>query len=210
MGGHADGALAAQLAVEHGLKAFLDSEASLADRLDATWRAANRAIADAAHQSQPGPGRTIGCTFILAAVSESGVAFVSVGDSVIYRWRGGALERLNEDHSYGAILETEVRAGLMTQAEAAANPRRHRLVSALTGDRVPCVDLQAEAIQLDAGDRLLIASDGIIALGMEDAARLMDGEAAEEIARALLQTLREGTTKNLDNTTVAVVMRQDR
>lgn len=85
-----------------------------------------------------------------------GVTIGHVGDSRIYRWRAGVLDRLTRDHSW---VEEQVRAGLIAARDARHHPRRNLLTRALTGGVDPLADLGW--VPLAPGDRLLLCSDGL-------------------------------------------------
>ncbi len=85
-----------------------------------------------------------------------GATIGHVGDSRVYRWRAGRLDRLTQDHSW---VEEQVRAGLLTEQDARRHPRRNLLTRALTG----LTESQAEFgwAPLAEGDALLLCSDGL-------------------------------------------------
>ena len=86
-----------------------------------------------------------------------------VGDSRIYRLRGGRLEQITQDHSLVAEL---VRAGLITAGEARNHPRRNIITRALgtQGDNTPDV-LAADA---KSGDIWLLCTDGLTGMVPDD------------------------------------------
>ncbi len=106
----------------------------------ATTLAAALFETDAAGVREPIRGATIG----------------HVGDSRVYRWRAGRLDRLTRDHSW---VEEQVRAGAMTEYEARRHPRRNLLTRALTGGAEPQADFGWAP--LAPGDGLLLCSDGL-------------------------------------------------
>ena len=79
-----------------------------------------------------------------------------VGDSRIYRLRGGALEQITQDHS---LVEELVRARIITREQARTHPRRNIITRALgtQGDNAP--DLLAADAQ--PGDLWLLCTDGL-------------------------------------------------
>ncbi len=86
-----------------------------------------------------------------------------VGDSRIYRWRGGRLDRLTRDHSW---VQEQVDAGRLTASEARAHPRRNLLTRALGGGTAPVTDIGL--VPLAPGDRLLVCTDGLPAALRDD------------------------------------------
>ena len=75
----------------------------------------------------------MGCTLVAARIKAGRLGWISVGDSPMWRFAGGRLERLNADHSLKTDLEERVRRGEMSAAEAREDPQRHALTSAVTG-----------------------------------------------------------------------------
>ncbi len=120
-------------------------------------------------------------TTVAAALFESGaggvrepvrgVTLVHVGDSRVYRWRAGRLDRLTRDHSW---VEEQVRAGALSEPEARQHPRRHLLTRALTGGAEP--EPEFGWAPLAPGDALLLCSDGLCGV-------LSDTQIAEILAQ---------------------------
>ncbi|MDN4172233.1 protein phosphatase 2C domain-containing protein [Nocardioides sp. SOB77] len=109
-----------------------------------------------------------------------------VGDSRAYLWRDGELSQLTKDHTFVQSLIDE---GRISEAESRVHPHRNLILKALGGPGD--VDPDLFLIELVAGDRLLLCSDG--ASGVLDDARLGavlgDGTpdfAAVELVRASL------------------------
>ena len=203
MGGHAGGGVASEIALQAFDDGFRRSGGDLATRLDAGVAAANRAIR--ARQAAEPALSAMGTTLV-AAVVESGVLYwASIGDSPLWLWRDGRLERLNEDHSMRPVLRDLVDLGRMTEDEARTDPRVHQLRSALGGDdEVPLLDLAAKGRPLRAGDVVLLASDGLETLPEERIASLVaeHPDDARAIVRALLDAVTAADTPEQDNTTV--------
>jgi protein phosphatase len=100
-----------------------------------------------------------------------GVTVGHIGDSRVYRWRAGKLDRLTQDHSW---VEDQVRAGILTEQDARRHPRRNLLTRALTGITEPQADFGWAP--LAEGDALLLCSDGLFGV-------LSDEQMAEILAR---------------------------
>jgi len=110
-----------------------------------------------------------------------------VGDSRAYLWRDGELSQLTKDHTFVQSLIDE---GRISEAESRVHPHRNLILKALGGPGD--VDPDLFLIELVAGDRLLLCSDG--ASGVLDDARLGDivgtgspDYAAVELVRASLE-----------------------
>ncbi len=157
MGGHAAGEVASTLAVEVVSRVFHEDETI--EGLYAAVEAANRAVLDdaAANPERFGMGTTIiavGLTEDIAGMVSP--TLVNVGDSRAYQLRDGALRQLSDDHS---VAEEWVRMGRLTPEEAEVHPRRHQLTRVLGMDA--SVDVDVESVSAQAGDRLLLCSDGL-------------------------------------------------
>lgn len=155
MGGHAGGEVASVTAVE-ALRASFASSPS-ADGLEQAVVDANQAVCErGADQPQL---RHMGTTMTAVALVEDrdGEVFVvaNVGDSRAYLLRDGELTQLTEDHS---VPQELFRAGQLTEAEAAVDPRRNQLTRVLG---VPGVEPDVQTLIPYRGDRLLLCSDGL-------------------------------------------------
>jgi serine/threonine protein phosphatase PrpC len=207
MGGHAGGEIAAVTAVE-ALKASFSRKPS-ADALEQAVRDANRAVCDRA-EGQPDL-RNMGTTITaMALVDDQGdelFAIANVGDSRAYLLRDSELTQLTDDHS---VPQELFRAGQLSEAEAAIDPRRNQLTRVLgMSDAEP--DMQS--LLPYRGDRLLLCSDGLYN-------EVDDGEIAsvlrrvadpDEVARRLIEMANDrGGNDNISVVIVDVVDDDDR
>lgn len=151
MGGHADGAIAAHLAVE-AAAGHLTEAADPGAALEGAVAAAAGAVA--AHR-RAHSGAMSGTTLVLAVVAGDRVRLANVGDSRGYRIRDGVAEQLTEDHSW---IAEQVRDGRLNPERALHHPGRNMLTRALTGEPV---DADLFSAELVAGDVLLLCSDGV-------------------------------------------------
>src|SRR5688500_4847696 len=103
----------------------------------------------------------MGCTLVAAAFLDSGLVWVSGGDSPPLRLREGELMQLNADHSMAPLIAMRVDAGEMSEEEAARHPQRNALRSALIGEPIPHTDVRETPVRLKAGDKFVLASDGL-------------------------------------------------
>ena len=170
MGGHAAGEVASRLAVEV-IEAFIkdtrdadvnrtwpfpyDTALTLdGNRLKAAFRLANRRLASAMDADDPLRGMATTAAAVL--ISNGSPVVAHVGDSRVYRFRAGKLEQMTEDHSW---VGEQVRAGVLSDADARRHPWRNVVTRALSGGDDPHVDVHE--LEVKAGDRLLICSDGL-------------------------------------------------
>ncbi len=201
MGGAAGGAVASRIATDAFIGEFAGLAGTVSDRLRACLDTATARL----RQRETEDTRLLGMgTTLVAALHDGrGVDWLSVGDSPMWLFADGGLERLNADHSMAPMLEELVRRGEMTPDQARHDGRRHMLRSAVTGRPAGPVDRGYRACRLLPGEFLLIASDGIETLPVERIARELreargDAEAA---ADALDSALRAAAGPYQDNAT---------
>jgi PPM family protein phosphatase len=206
MGGHVGGALASRIVCETFLIACQQSETAATDRLIGALDAANDALAERIRVNPLLSG--MGSTLVGVLLDEAGLSWISVGDSPLYLWRRGGLARLNEDHSVGGELDALAAEGHISRVEAAADPRRHMLRSAVIGEDLELIDLPARPLPLEPGDCVVIASDGILTLEENEVERTVTayaGDGAEAVAAALIRAVEHIRDPFQDNTTIIAV-----
>lgn len=207
MGGHVGGARASELACMQFLHAFGESAGDVPGRLQGALDSANAAIHEEAIGNPTLNG--MGCTLVGAVFSAQGIEWVSVGDSPLFLIRDNEIVVLNEDHSLAPEIDRLAEAGKITWEDAHADPRRHFLRSALTGEEIELVDRSVRPLALRKDDIVILASDGIHTLSLQDIfagarERIVQGPAA--VAEALLATVAARKQMHQDNTTVIVVL----
>jgi protein phosphatase len=158
MGGQDCGERASGLAAQIIPKAVHSHLAANADAGDAVVRAldeANKAILEAG-QAQVA-GRRMGTTAVLAVRKDDRVWVASLGDSRAYLVRGDRVEQLTVDHT---IADALARNGTLTPEQARQSPWRHVLYKFLG-----CAEMsdgpEVRPFTPEAGDRLVLASDGL-------------------------------------------------
>lgn len=120
-----------------------------------TWlRDANTAIR--AHSFADQRFSEMGTTICSLYYQEDFVVVAHVGDSRIYRIRGGAIEAITEDHS---LVNEQLKANLISAEEAATSRLRNILVRAMG----PAANVQPDVSVYPAvaGDVYLLCSDGL-------------------------------------------------
>ena len=206
MGGHRGGAHASTVAVETFIDTFNHESGSIAERLGRALEDANDRIGKDSQENPELEG--MGCTLVGVSLTEVGVEWISVGDSPMWLARNGKLQRLNADHSMAPILAKQVELGELTEEEAKRHPQRNALRSAVIGDTLQQVDTSKRPMKFRKGDRLLLASDGLETLSVDEIAALIEeaGEVeAEALAKSLVAAVDARQRKGQDNTTVMVI-----
>jgi PPM family protein phosphatase len=210
MGGHAAGDVASATICEAFLAHVLATEGgAVPASLQAALAVANQTLASLAAGDRQYRG--MGATCVGLTVGRDGAYWISVGDSPLWLWRAGELRRLNEDHSLAPMLDQLVADGRMDAATAVNDPRRHYLRSAVTGDELDLIDASQNPLALEAGDILLLASDGLLTLSEPDIQAVVakhSGAAPGVLADALVEAVLSAGAAHQDNTTV-IVLRVD-
>lgn len=148
IGGHRAGHIASRIAVDAVLAGVRDAPPRDPDRL---LRAVERAHSEVAEAALTQPEcADMGTTLLAVVLSDDTLQLAHVGDCRLYRLRAGELSRLTRDH---------------TVAEEWPSPdfeirHRHQLTRALGIGETLVVDQATHA--LDAADRYLLCSDGLI------------------------------------------------
>ncbi len=212
MGGHAGGAVASELVCDQFLRSFQELSksdelnASVREKLSRALNAANHAVAERADGDPVLTG--MGSTLIGAELSKDGLQWVSVGDSPLLLVRDGEAVQVNADHSLAPELDRLAELGEITVEQAQQSARRNMLRSAITGDEIDLIDLSRMPLQLEPGDYVLLASDGLQTLENEEIARIVmayGADGSESVASALLRAVEAMREPYQDNATVVVV-----
>jgi protein phosphatase len=206
MGGHTSGDQASKLALESFVSAFHAAGGTLSERLRHSVIEANSAIARKSRKSPELEG--MGTTLLAAGMTQEGVEWISVGDSPLYLWRDGALNRLNADHSFRPMLRNMMETGELTPADVAKHPFRNLLRAALNGEEIELIDQPGEPVALRDGDLIIAASDGVQTLNDEDIAVALANPASPDaaaLASGLLQAVLDAKHPKQDNITIAII-----
>ncbi len=158
MGGHSGGEVASRLAVTRFAAALRHAGRSVGpgEALTSAVVAANSAVHDRAAAQPLLHG--MGTTFSAVLVRDGACYAVQIGDSRLYRLRGGIVEQLSNDHTMVGEL---LKAGLVSAAQAASHPDRNVLTRALGTQPRVVADVWRVPGGVLAGDVFLLCSDGL-------------------------------------------------
>ena len=164
---------------------------------------ANRRIVAAGRRDEKlsGMGTTVVAIRFGGTQREPVAEVAHVGDSRAYLMRGGGMKAITEDHSLVAEL---VRSGDLTRDQAAEHPQKNLITRALGADEE--VDVDTAILPIEAGDRILLCSDGLsdMVSEAEISELLADSpDDPERVARGLLSSALEAGGN--DNITIVVV-----
>ena len=190
MGGAIGGEIASQLAVEH---ASTGSGSPVERVIRANEAVVERTV------SEPGLAG-MGTTLTLAEFGDDGtVNLAHVGDTRAYLWHQGLLEQLTDDHT---VVAEQLAAGHISAADAVSHPQRSMLTRVLGIS--PEIDVDSISFDSEAGDRILICSDGLTNMVEDDrVAQLLAKGSPEEAVWALIEEANRAGGH--DNITVVVV-----
>lgn len=205
LGGHESGAEASRIVVDtfrDAARVGAFSDGNLHNAMRQTLDATNERIAG---RLDPTHGqRSMASTAVVAVIDNGALKWISVGDSHLYVWRGGELQKLNEDHSQAGLM---VRSGQYKEGDPEVLAVKSVLVSALTGRKLEIVDHPMEAFAVADGDVVVLASDGLNTLSDEEIAdiiRATEAEGARKLGATLLESVRDRRVDRQDNTAVAI------
>ncbi len=206
MGGHADGARAAEVAIRAMVGEFWETSRPLFDPegfLHLTLGRAHEAVVELGRGLPPEIRPRATCAACI--VQGSSAYWAHVGDSRIYLLRGGAVAVRTRDHSHVELL---LRAGRITERQAHGHPMRNYVECCIGGDPVLPEMALSGRNPLQTGDVLLLCSDGLWS-GLADEQIATLSLASERGLRSALVGLGEralaGSAPFADNTTAAAV-----
>jgi PPM family protein phosphatase len=209
MGGHAGGETASALAIDSVDAFILDTfqwfahfkakeEDKLLDDFQSALGQANaRLLAEAKGRPEL---HGMGTTLTLAYSLNDMLYVAHVGDSRCYLFRNSLLYRLTRDHT---LVEEMVRRGALNVEQAAKYQWRHVITNAVGGTSAE-VKVEVHRVHLEAGDAVLLCSDGLTNMVPdEEIARILRAEAEPEQACNQLVT-QANEQGGKDNITVLV------
>ncbi len=161
IGGYEGGAVASRMVVDsfHEFMAGVPAHSRPDEAIRAAATKANAAVLAAA-MAPDSRYRQMGSTVVMAIVrsDQNGTtAWIGhIGDSRAYLLRGGRLNRITTDHSAVQVLLSR---NLITPEEAANHPDASVLVRSIGQESE--VEIDIDMVTLEAGDTLLLCSDGL-------------------------------------------------
>lgn len=206
MGGHSDGAVAAETALAAVQAVFEATPKPIFDPQGFLYLAMG-----AAHEAVVGLARDLEvdlrprATCAVCLVQDDACYWVHVGDSRIYLLRDNAVHQVTRDHSHVEVLIAE---GVISREEAAEHPMRNYVESCLGGDdALPGITVSRRH-DIAPGDVLLLCSDGLWS-GLSDDEMVQLAYERRTPFPTVLKVMCEVAIKNngkrADNTTVAAL-----
>ena len=202
MGGHSDGAKAAETGLTIVQDMFMASSLPVFDPQGFLYTALARA-----HDEVVSLGKDVAVDFrpratcAICLVQENGAFWAHIGDSRIYQVRNGQVLARSRDHSHVEVL---IQEGAITEEEAADHPMRNFVECCIGGD-APVPDMSITGKKpLYEGDVLLACTDGLWS-GLTDEDMALIGKPGEDnLTENLKELSMRALTTNApysDNTT---------
>ncbi|MBQ3275651.1 MAG: Stp1/IreP family PP2C-type Ser/Thr phosphatase [Oscillospiraceae bacterium] len=205
MGGAKSGEIASSIAAETFLSASWEDmeqqpDTDLADIGRESAAYANLKVYDRAYRDPDCQG--MGTTLVAVLVRRDSAVIVNIGDSRGYWFADGHIQQVTRDHSH---VQELVDMGFITQSEARSHPRKNLITRAVGLEKRMFSDIFR--MDLHAGDRILLCSDGLSNLVTEqELSEVLSGQSElEPCCRELLKmALDRGAP---DNVTIVLLER---
>lgn len=202
LGGHSGGDIASKQAVSCFCEAFPQTTGSIPQRLQASLQTTQQhlcALAQTDKSLEP-----MGTTLVAVWVKDRAFYWLSVGDSLLYHLHRWQLSKCNATHNLQERFKRLLETGSISTAEYEAIEEPLALTSALGPHKLHEIDCQKG--QLEPGDRLLVASDGLLTLPRAAIqTQLSEPASAQSVADHLLQATLNLKHATQDNISLIVI-----
>jgi serine/threonine protein phosphatase PrpC len=164
MGGHESGEVASRMALQvladrlmrDAVLPELAGQLALDEDLLARLRQATMAANDAVYLARQKRSNDMGTTLTTAFIRDDRLFLAHVGDCRAYRWNDQGLQQLTTDHS---VVASMVAKGEAAPDDVYTHPHRS-VIYRCVGDR-PSVEVDADVLPLEPGDRIILCCDGL-------------------------------------------------
>lgn len=197
MGGYEGGAFASRTVVD-AVSDIRPAErlSTLIDQLSGRLQHANQLLRKEAARRG---GNLMGTTVATLILHGRHSVCIWVGDSRVYRFRGGLLRQLTRDHRW---VEEYVSRGLMTREMADRHPLAHEITRAVGAEDT--LELSIEVRDLASTDRFLLCSDGLYGeISDQEISRLLEQGGLDQACQAMVELAKKNGAH--DNVTVVAV-----
>src|SRR5690349_17762257 len=194
MGGAAAGEVASAAAVQV-IRRLDTADIGGEDMIEALAGAVHRANERLSELVEEDPEREgMGSTVTALMFDGRQRGLAHLGDSRAYRLRDGQLQQLSHDHTFVQSLVDE---GRISQEEAFTHPHRNLILRVLDGR--PDSDPDLQILDVRAGDRLMLCSDGLPDYVSDDviAASMASGTPDSVVVDLITHALEAGSNDNV-------------
>lgn len=203
IGGHQGGDVASEMAVSHMGYRFentnFDQPEDAVKWLAAEVQDENQHIIEKAREFSDLNG--MGTTMVAALLFDNQFLMANIGDSRGYLYRAGELHQLTEDHS---LVNELIKRGEISAEQARQHPQKNIITRTLGIS--PDADIDTNLFQMEAGDQLLLCSDGLTNMVPDEqlakVLKATDQTATEKCATLIKMA---NTAGGLDNLTALIV-----
>jgi protein phosphatase len=128
----------------------------------------------------------MGTTIVLTFFFENNMYLLWAGDSRCYLYRQGQLELITRDHS---LVQDLIDEGKLSYAESFFHPERNIVTKSVGGSSTDTVQPEIRVLPYLPGDRVLLCSDGLNGMVVDQRIREIVSAYADlnECAQALIQ-----------------------
>jgi len=184
MGGHKGGEVASSTAIEMVEQIDFKCDNNYNEFFEDVFNEINNKIINKGLDDISLKG--MGTTLSLCLICDQQLYYSHIGDSRIYLYRNKNLKKISRDHSYVNQLVTK---GKITAEEAFDHPKRNVLTQAIGLERK--LDLDTGRIELNAGDYILVCSDGLTDMIREEEIKLIISNYYPEVEKINEKLLNE-------------------
>lgn len=150
-----------------------------------------------------GASARCGSTVVSILADGDQLSFLSIGDSRIYLYRGGALLQLNREHKFGSGHDENVALGYTDENIDAR--RRGAITSYIGRENLTQIDRNTQPLKLMHGDRILLMTDGVFGtLSAEELVACQDTP-PQSSAERMIAAVEAKNMPHQDNATVVIV-----
>ncbi|MCM1113745.1 MAG: Stp1/IreP family PP2C-type Ser/Thr phosphatase [Muribaculum sp.] len=198
MGGHNGGDYASKLTVETMLTEIADSfEKNPVKIFGKAISKANDVIRRKAEEIPDMEG--MGTTVVAATCMGRFLQVANVGDSRLYVV-GKGIRQITKDHS---LVEEMVRVGTISEAEARNHPDKNIITRAVGAS--DSVEADYFTVELEAGDSVLMCTDGLTNMLEDEEIRMILGGARDIVEKAQALVNAANANGGKDNITVVLI-----
>lgn len=199
MGGLQDGDKVSQQIVLRSME--LGAKLKTNEANGALYRILNQVNEDVNRMLTPSGLYKCGSTVVAVLVQDKRFQWISVGDSRIYLYREGYVNRLNRDHDLFQEWMPEILEGKRLSEDCLADPNGRKLTSFIGMGKLKYVDGSIHATQILPGDRIILMSDGVYGEVPEEqmAAIFKENPDVNKAAAALDRRIRANQNPHQDN-----------